>query len=154
MADAKTEKQKVQEITEKLEQGLKELFESEKYRTYLNTMSKFHNYSINNTLLIAMQKPDATLVAGYKAWQRNFERHVKKGEKGIRILAPAPYKIKEEQEKIDPVTNEPMLDKDGMPIMEEVEIKIPAFRVVPVFDVNVMLFIMLRTSLNCCIYSA
>ena len=136
MADAKTEKQKVQEITEKLEQGLKELFESEKYRTYLNTMSKFHNYSINNTILIAMQKPDATLVAGYKAWQKNFERHVKKGEKGIRILAPAPYKIKEEQEKIDPVTNEPMLDKDGMPIMEEVEIKIPAFRVVPVFDVS------------------
>ena len=136
MADAKTEKQKVQEITEKLEQGLKELFESEKYRTYLNTMSKFHNYSINNTILIAMQKPDATLVAGFKAWQRNFERHVKKGEKGIRILAPAPYKIKEEQEKIDPVTNEPMLDKDGMPIMEEVEIKIPAFRVVPVFDVS------------------
>ena len=136
MADAKTEKQKVQEITEKLEQGLRELFESEKYRTYLNTMSKFHNYSINNTILIAMQKPDATLVAGYKAWQKNFERHVKKGEKGIRILAPAPYKIKEEQEKIDPVTNEPMLDKDGMPIMEEVEIKIPAFRVVPVFDVS------------------
>lgn len=134
--DAKTEKQKVQEITEKLEQGLQELFESEKYKSYLNTMSKFHNYSFNNTLLIAMQKPDATLVAGYKAWQRNFERHVKKGEKGIRILAPAPYKIKEEQEKIDPVTNEPMLDKDGMPIMEEVEIKIPAFRVVPVFDVS------------------
>lgn len=99
-------------------------------------MSKFHNYSFNNTLLIAMQKPDATLVAGYKAWQRNFERHVKKGEKGIRILAPAPYKMKEEQEKIDPVTNEPMLDKDGMPIIEEVEIKIPAFRVVPVFDVS------------------
>lgn len=136
MADAKTEKQKVQEITEKLEQGLQELFESEKYKSYLNTMSKFHNYSFNNTLLIAMQKPDATLVAGYKAWQRNFERHVKKGEKGIRILAPAPYKIKEEHEKIDPVTNEPMLDKDGMPIMEEVEIKIPAFRVVPVFDVS------------------
>lgn len=136
MADAKTEKQKVQEITEKLEQGLQELFESEKYKSYLNTMSKFHNYSFNNTLLIAMQKPDATLVAGYKAWQRNFERHVKKGEKGISILAPAPYKIKEEQEKIDQVTNEPMLDKDGMPIMEEVEIKIPAFRVVPVFDVS------------------
>ena len=136
MADAKTEKQKVQEITEKLEQGLQELFESEKYKSYLNTMSKFHNYSFNNTLLIAMQKPDATLVAGYKAWQRNFERHVKKGEKGIRILAPAPYKIKEEQEKIDPVTNESMIDKDGMPVMEEVEIKIPAFRAVTVFDVS------------------
>ena len=136
MADAKTEKQKVQEITEKLEQGIKELFESEKYKTYLNTMSKFHNYSFNNTMLIAMQKPEATLVAGFKAWQKNFDRHVKKGEKGIRILAPAPYKIKEEQEKLDPVTGEIMLDKNGMPVTEEVEIKIPAFRVVPVFDVS------------------
>ena len=136
MADAKTEKQKVQEITEKLEQGIKELFESEKYKTYLNTMSKFHNYSFNNTMLIAMQTPDATLVAGFKAWQKNFDRHVKKGEKGIRILAPAPYKIKEEQEKLDPVTGEIVLDKNGMPITEEVEIKIPAFRVVPVFDVS------------------
>ena len=136
MADAKTEKQKVQEITEKLEQGIKELFESEKYKTYLNTMSRFHNYSFNNTMLIAMQKPDATLVAGFKAWQKNFDRHVKKGEKGIRILAPAPYKIKEEQEKLDPITGEIMLDKNGMPITEEVEIKIPAFRVVPVFDVS------------------
>lgn len=136
MAESKTEKQKVQEITEKLEQGIKELFESEKYKTYLNTMSKFHNYSFNNTMLIAMQKPDATLVAGFKAWQKNFDRHVKKGEKGIRILAPAPYKIKEEQEKLDPVTGEVMLDKNGMPITEEVEIKIPAFRVVPVFDVS------------------
>ncbi len=136
MADAKTEKQKVQEITEKLEQGIKELFESEKYKTYLNTMSKFHNYSFNNTMLIAMQKPDATLVAGFKAWQKNFDRHVKKGEKCIRILAPAPYKIKEEQEKLDPVTGEIMLDKNGMPVTEEVEIKIPAFRVVPVFDVS------------------
>ena len=136
MAEAKSEKQKVQEITEKLEQGIKELFESEKYKTYLNTMSKFHNYSFNNTMLIAMQKPDATLVAGFKAWQKNFDRHVKKGEKGIRILAPAPYKIKEEQEKLDPVTGEIMLDKNGMPITEEVEIKIPAFRVVPVFDVS------------------
>ncbi len=136
MADAKTEKQKVQEITEKLEQGIKELFESEKYKTYLNTMSKFHNYSFNNTMLIAMQKPDATLVAGFKAWQKNFDRHVKKGEKGICILAPAPYKIKEEQEKLNPVTGEIMLDKNGMPITEEVEIRIPAFRVVPVFDVS------------------
>lgn len=136
MAESKTEKQKVQEITEKLEQGIKELFESEKYKTYLNTMSKFHNYSFNNTMLIAMQKPEATLVAGFKAWQKNFDRHVKKGEKGIRILAPAPYKIKEEQEKLDPVTGEIMLDKNGMPITEEVEIKIPAFRVVPVFDVS------------------
>ena len=86
MADERTEKQKVQEITDKLEEGLKELFESEKYKTYLSTMSKFHNYSFNNILLIAMQKPEATLVAGYKAWQKNFERHVNKGEKAIRML--------------------------------------------------------------------
>ena len=135
MDDVKTEKQKVQEITEKLEQGIKELFESEKYKNYLNTMSKFHNYSFNNTVLIAMQKPDATLVAGFKAWKRNFQRHVKKGEKGIRILAPAPYKMKEEQEKLDSETKEIMLDAEGKPIMEEVEITIPAFRAVSVFDV-------------------
>ena len=135
MADAKTEKQKVQEITEKLEQGIKELFESEKYKTYLNTMSKFHNYSFNNTMLIAMQKPDATLVAGFKAWQKNFDRHVKKGEKAIRILAPASYKIKEERDKIDPVTQELLLDKDGNPQKEEIEITIPAFRAISVFDV-------------------
>ena len=135
MADAKTEKQKVKEITDKLEEGLKELFESEKYKSYLSTMSKFHNYSFNNTLLIALQRPDATLVAGYQAWQRNFNRHVNKGERGIRILAPAPYKIKEERDKLDPVTGEVVLDKDGMPQTEEVEIKIPAFRAVSVFDV-------------------
>ena len=129
-----TEKQKVKEITDRLEEGLKELFEGEKYKSYLNTMSKFHNYSANNIQLIEMQCPGATYVAGYKAWQKNFERHVNKGERGIRILAPSPYKIKEEQEKIDPVTNEPVLDRDGMPVMEEVEIKIPAFRVVTVFD--------------------
>ncbi len=129
-----TEKQKVKEITDRLEEGLKELFEGEKYKSYLNTMSKFHNYSANNIQLIEMQCPGATYVAGYKAWQKNFERHVNKGERGIRILAPSPYKIKEEQEKIDPVTNEPVLDRDGMPVVEEVEIKIPAFRVVTVFD--------------------
>ena len=98
-----------------------------------------------------MQKPDASLVAGYKAW---FERHVNKGEKAIRILAPAPYKIKEERDKLDPVTGEMMFDENGMPQKEKVEVTIPAFRAVSVFDVNVMLFIMLRTSLNCCIYSA
>lgn len=131
-----TEKQKVQEITDKLEEGLKELFESEKYKTYLSTMSKFHNYSFNNTLLIAMQKPEATLVAGYKAWQKNFERHVNKGEKAIRILAPAPYKIKEEWDKLDPVTGEMMFDENGMPQKEQVEVTIPAFRAVSVFDVS------------------
>ena len=121
MADAKTEKQKVKEITDKLEEGLKELFNSERYRNYLSTMSKFHNYSVNNTLLIALQRPDASLVAGYQAWQRNFNRHVNKGEKGIRILAPAPYKIKEERDKLDPVTREVMLDKDGMPQTNDME---------------------------------
>lgn len=131
-----TEKQKVQEIIDKLEEGLKALFESEKYKTYLYTMSKFHNYSFNNTLLIAMQKPEATLVAGYKAWQKNFERHVNKGEKAIRILAPAPYKIKEERDKLDPVTGEMMFDENGMPQKEQVEVTIPAFRAVFVFDVS------------------
>ena len=131
-----TEKQKVKEITDKLEAGLKELFESEKYKSYLSTMSKFHNYSFNNTLLIAMQKPEATLVAGYQAWQKNFERHVNKGEKAIRILAPAPYKIKEERDKLDPVTGELMFDENGISQKEEVEITIPAFRAVSVFDVS------------------
>ena len=134
MADARTEKQKVKEITDRLEEGLKELFEGEKYKSYLNTMSKFHNYSANNIRLIEMQCPGATYVAGYRKWQKDFGRHVNEHENGIRILAPAPYKFKEEREKIDPVTNEPMLDRDGMPVMEEVEIKIPAFRVVTVFD--------------------
>ena len=140
MADKNTvymsEKQKVKEITDKLEAGLKELFESEKYKSYLSTMSKFHNYSFNNTLLIAMQKPEATLVAGYQAWQKNFERHVNKGEKAIRILAPAPYKIKEERDKLDPVTGEMMFDENGMPQKEETEVTIPAFRAVSVFDVS------------------
>ncbi|MCC2232273.1 ssDNA-binding domain-containing protein [Lachnospiraceae bacterium CLA-AA-H215] len=136
MADNNTEKQRVQELTDKLEQGLQDLFNSDSYRNYLSTMSKFHNYSFNNTLLIAMQKSDATLVAGYKAWQKNFERHVNKGEKAIRILAPAPYKIKEERDKIDPLTQELLLDKDGNPQKEEVEITIPAFRAVSVFDLS------------------
>ena len=131
-----SEKQKVKEITDKLEAGLKELFESEKYKSYLSTMSKFHNYSFNNTLLIAMQKPEAMLVAGYQAWQKNFERHVNKGEKAIRILAPAPYKIKEERDKLDPVTGEMMFDENGMPQKEETEVTIPAFRAVSVFDVS------------------
>ena len=135
MAENNTEKQRVQELTDKLEQGLQDLFNSDSYRNYLSTMSKFHNYSFNNTLLIARQKPDATLVAGYKALQKNFERHVNKGEKAIRILAPAPYKIKEERDKIDPVTQELLLDKDGNPQKEEVEITIPVFRAVSVFDV-------------------
>ena len=128
--------QQVREITDKLEQGIKELFESEKFKEYLTTMSKFYNYSFNNTLLIAMQKPDATLIAGYTSWQRNFDRHVMKGEKGIKILAPAPYKAQEEREKIDPATQKPVLDADGKPVTETVEVIRPAFKVVSVFDVS------------------
>ena len=128
--------QQVREITDKLEQGIKELFESERFKEYLKTMSKFYNYSFNNTLLIAMQKPDATLIAGYTAWQRNFDRHVMKGEKGIKILAPAPYKVQEEREKLDPATQKPVLDKDGKPVTETVEVTRPAFKVVSVFDVS------------------
>lgn len=128
--------QQVREITDKLEQGIKELFESEKFKEYLTTMSKFYNYSFNNTLLIAMQKPDATLIAGYTSWQLNFDRHVMKGEKGIKILAPAPYKAQEEREKIDPATQKPVLDADGKPVTETVEVMRPAFKVVSVFDVS------------------
>lgn len=128
--------QEIKEISEKLEQGVKELFESERYKEFLHTMSKFHNYSLNNTMLIAMQKPDATLVAGYTAWQHDHDRHVMKGEKGIRIFAPAPYKKKEERDKIDPVTNKPVLDENNDPVKEVVEVKIPAFKLVSVFDVS------------------
>ena len=132
----KKQNDSVKEITDKLEQGLKELFDSEKFKAYLNTMSKFHNYSFNNTLLIAMQKPDATLVAGFQSWQKNFERHVNKGEKGIKIMAPSPYKKKQEMEVIDQKTGRPVLGDDGKPKTEEVEITIPAFRPVTVFDVS------------------
>ncbi len=126
----------VNDITDRLEAGLKALFEGDNFRNYLHTMSKFHNYSFNNTMLIALQKPDATLIAGFQSWKKNFERNVNKGEKGIKILAPAPYKIKKEQEKLDPDTDLPVLDKDGKPVMEEVTIQVPAFKVVSVFDVS------------------
>ena len=128
--------QQVREITDKLEQGIKELFESERFKEYLRTMSKFYNYSFNNTLLIAMQKPEATYVAGYTSWQRNFDRQVMKGEKGIKILAPAPYKTQEEREKIDPVTQKPVIGADGKAVTETVEVLRPAFKVVSVFDVS------------------
>ncbi len=137
------DKQEVKAITDQLEEGLKELFESEKYKRYLSMMSKFHNYSANNIQLITMQCPDATFVAGRKAWENEFNRQVNRGEGGIRILAPAPYTIKKEQDKVDPVTGEVMLDRDGMPEKEEIQIRIPAFRVVRVFDVNVKLLLML-----------
>lgn len=126
----------VKEITDKLEQGIKELFKSEKYLAYLNTMSKFHNYSYNNILLIAMQKPDATLIAGYNAWKNVHGRQVMKGEKAIKILAPAPYKIVTEKEKIDPKTGKQELDSNGKPIVEKVEVKIPAYKIVSVFDIS------------------
>lgn len=129
-------KDKVQEIVGKLEQGIKEVFESDKYKEYLNTMSKFHNYSINNVLLINQQKPEATLVAGYNAWANNFDRHVKKGEKGIKIIAPAPYTIKKEQPIIDMKTGSPILNADGTPKTTEVDVKIPAFKVTTVFDIS------------------
>ena len=128
--------QQVREITDKLEQGIKKLFESERFKEYLRTMSKFYNYSFNNTLLIAMQKPEATYVAGYTSWQRNFDRQVMKGEKGIKILAPAPYKAQEEREKIDPLTQKPVIGADGKAVTETVEVLRPAFKVVSVFDVS------------------
>ena len=126
----------MKEITEQLEQGVKELFTSEMYTEYLRTMSQFHNYSFNNTLLIAMQKPDATLVAGYQAWQKKFNRQVKKGEKGIQIIAPAPFKEKQEIEKTDPETGEIVIGEDGQPETEVVERVITKFRVTTVFDVS------------------
>ena len=128
--------EKLKEITDRLEQGIAELFDSERYREYLKVMSKFHNYSFNNTLLIAMQKPDASLVAGFSAWKNNFGRNVMKGQKGIKIIAPSPFKIRQEVEKIDPHTQKPIISKDGKPVTEEKEIKIPAYKVVSVFDVS------------------
>jgi DNA repair protein RadC len=126
----------LKEITDKLEQGIRDFFSGDKYQDYLRTMSRFHHYSLNNTILIAMQKPDATLVAGYNRWQDQFQRNVLKGEKGIRIIAPAPVKTKKEVEKLDPVTQKPLRDVTGKTLTEEVEIKIPRFRVVSVFDVS------------------
>ena len=128
--------EKLKEITDRLEQGITELFDSERYREYLRVMSKFHNYSFNNTLLIAMQKPDASLVAGFSAWKNNFGRNVIKGQKGIKIIAPSPYKVKQEMKKIDPHTQQPIIGKDGKPVTEEKEITIPAYKVVSVFDVS------------------
>ena len=136
MAEKPTNRERLREITEGIEQGIKELFESEKYMRYLSVMSRFHRYSVNNTMLIYMQRPDATLVAGYNKWKNQFERHVKRGEHGITIIAPTPYKKKIEEQKLDPDTKAPMLDKDGKVIMEEKEVEIPLFRPVKVFDVS------------------
>ena len=128
--------EKLKEITDRLEQGIAELFDSERYKEYLKVMSKFHNYSFRNTVLIAMQKPDASLLAGFSAWKNNFERNVMRGQKGIKIIAPSPYKIKQEMQKIDPHTQKPIIGKDGKPVTEEKEVTIPAYKVVSVFDVS------------------
>ena len=125
---------KMKEITDRLEQGILGLYESDRYADYLRTMSKFHDYSLNNTILIAMQ--GGNLVKGYKQWEKEFDRHVKPGEKAIKILAPSPFTVKKQVEKIDPDTQKPVFDKDGKPVTEEKEIKIPAFRVVSVFDIS------------------
>ena len=136
MAEKKSNREKLKEITASIEQGIQDLFQSDKYAEYLRTMSRFHSYSVRNTILIHMQRPDATAVAGFNAWKKKFQRNVKKGEKGITILAPTPFKKKIEEKKLDPVTKSPMLDHDGNVIMEEKEVEIPLFRPVKVFDVS------------------
>lgn len=135
MSEKQSSKERIKEITAGIEKGIMELFESDRYRNYLTTMSRFHKYSLNNVMLIHAQRPDATLVAGFSKWKNSFGRHVKKGEKGIQILAPTPYKIKVDKEKLDPDTKLPMLDDEGKPITEEKEVTIPMFKVVSVFDV-------------------
>ena len=136
MAEKQSNKDRLKEITDNIEKGIQELFQSEKYRQYLRTMSRFHKYSVNNTMLIYMQKPDATVVAGFNKWRDQFGRNVLKGEKGIKIIAPTPYKKKIEEAKLDPDTKLPMLDADGKTIMEEKEIRIPMYKPVTVFDVS------------------
>ena len=136
MSEKQTSKERLKDITDSIEKGIQELFQSDKYAQYLRTMSRFHKYSVNNTMLIYMQRPDATLVAGFNKWRDQFERNVKKGEKGIKIIAPTPFKKKIEEQKLDPDTKQPMLDADGKVIMEEKEIKIPMFKPVTVFDVS------------------
>lgn len=128
--------EKIRQITDKLEQGVHQIFESDNYRAYLSTMAKFHSYSLNNTILIAMQKPGATLVAGYTAWQKDHDRHVKKGEKGIQIIAPSPYKVKQERDALDPKTGKPQMDAQGNPLKEIIEVERPAFKVATVFDIS------------------
>ena len=136
MAEKQSNRDRLKEITDSIEKGIQELFQSEKYRQYLRTMSRFHKYSVNNTMLIYMQKPDATVVAGFNKWRDQFGRNVLKGEKGIKIIAPTPYKKKIEEAKLDPDTKLPMLDADGKAIMEEKEIRIPMYKPVTVFDVS------------------
>jgi len=133
---SENQKDRLKEITDRLEQGILEVFESERYKEYLRVMSRFHHYSFNNTMLIALQKPDASLIAGFSAWKNSHGRTVKKGEKGIRIIAPAPFKVRQEMEKLDPKTNMPLVGADGKAVTEEKEITIPAYKVVSVFDVS------------------
>ncbi len=128
--------EKIKEITDRLEQGIQDLFDSDRFKEYLRVMSKFHDYSFNNTLLIAMQKPDATFVAGYTSWKKDYGRQVVSHAKSIKVLAPSPYKVKREVDKIDPTTKKPVIGKDGKPVKEETEITVPAFKVVSVFDVS------------------
>lgn len=135
MPETKTNKERLKEITDGIEQGIKELFESDRYRQYLSVMSRFHRYSVNNTMLIYLQRPDASLVAGFQKWKNQFGRHVKQGERGITIIAPTPFKKKIEEVKLDPDTKAPLLDQDGQQITEEKEISIPMFKPVKVFDV-------------------
>ena len=132
----KTNKERLKEITDSIEAGIKDLFDSEKYKNYLRTMSKFHNYSFNNTMLIHMQMPEATRVASFNKWKDKFHRNVRRGEHGIKIIAPTPYVKKVEEMKRDPETNAPLVDQNGEVIMEEKQIKIPRFKVVTVFDVS------------------
>lgn len=136
MADNQSSKDRLREITAGIEEGIKQLFDSEKYAQYLQTMSRFHRYSVNNVMLIHSQKPNATRVAGFNKWRDDFGRHVKRGEKGIQIIAPIFYKKKIEEMKRDPDTDAPILDKDGKAIFEEKEVKVPMFKVVSVFDVS------------------
>ena len=136
MAEKQSSRDRLKEITASIEDGIKELFQSESYAQYLQTMSRFHHYSVNNQVLIHMQKPDATLVAGFNKWKNQFGRNVIKGEHGIKIIAPTPFKKKIEQEKLDPDTQLPMLDEDGKIITEEKTIQIPMYKPVTVFDVS------------------
>jgi hypothetical protein len=132
----KTQYDRVREITEKLEAGIRDLFDSENYKNWLRTMSRFHSYSVNNTILIHLQKPDATLVASYLSWQRNFGRQLNKGEQAIPILAPAPYKKKIETDRLDPATSTAIVNADGTSVKEIREIVVPNYKVVSVFDVS------------------
>lgn len=148
----RTNKERLKEITDSIEVGIRELFESDKFKDYLRTMGKFHRYSFNNTMLIHMQRPDATRVASFNKWKNDFHRNVKKGEHGIKIIAPTFFKKKVEEMKLDPDTKAPLVDRNGEIVMEEKEVKIPMYKVVTVFDVNVKLFKMFSTSSKTCYY--